>query len=116
MQIWFVLAALATAIGTIWQMVVSALSSIDAMRGFLGAYNELAREENMEILAEVPWWKWHKRRDRHRKLSHELLTVLDDTELRLSKAYDRAATGWAFLSLGAIIAAAAATWQLFLPM
>ena len=116
MQIWLVLAALATAIGTIWQMVVSALSSIDAMRGFLGAYNELAREENMGILAEVQWWKWRERRHRLRNLSDELLTVLNDTELRLSKAYNRAATGWALLSVGAITAATAAIWQLFLPM
>lgn len=86
------------------------------MRGFLGAYNELALEENMEIVAEVRWWKWHERRQRRRKLSHDLVTVLNDTELRLSKAYDRAATGWAFLSLGGIIAAAAAIWQMFLPM
>ncbi len=75
------------------------------MSGFLADYNELARRESKSVLAEVPWWNRVERRRRLKTMSKELLQVLSKAELQLSDAYDRAASGWALLSVGALTGA-----------
>lgn len=106
-------AALMTAVGTIWQMVASAMASVGAMSGFLADYNEIARRESKSLLAEVPWWNRVERRRRLKTMKRELPQLLNESELQLSDAYDRAAWGWALLSVGALTATYVAVLTLF---
>jgi hypothetical protein len=101
---WIALATTLSAIGSGWQMVSALLQGVASMDRFLGAKNSLHREQRAHIRATVPRWRILQRQRKVKALDREMNDVLTPDELRLDREYDRQATGWALIMMGAIVA------------
>lgn len=92
-------------------MVLSLLQGIGSMERFLGAHNAIRREEQDRIRGTVPRWRLFRRRRMAKALVNEMDDLLTADELRLDRGYNRQATGWAFIMVGALIACGASWLQ-----
>ncbi len=102
--LWLALAATSGAIGAGWQTVTAVLFEIKSMDAFLGAHNEIIREERARIRSSIPSWRLRKRRRALKAATKEALDVLSPSELELSRRYDLQSYGWSFVVIAALIA------------
>lgn len=104
------LGATIAAVGAIWQTIVAALLTIDAMSGFLGSQNALLREERRAVRRRIPRWRLLKIRRELKALMRQSNDVLTKDELALSKRYDQQTIGWSLTVVGSVTVAVA-SWM-----
>lgn len=112
-QAWYAVAATAALVGAAWQCLQALLGGIKSMDSFLGAHNELLRDERARIRSKIPAWRIRRGRAAVREMERGARQVLTSNELELSNAYDRQAGPWSWVLVGALIAAVASWVQTF---
>jgi hypothetical protein len=84
-------------------MSVATLNGIDSMEAFLRPRNTLLQEQSNQVRKSVSRWRLLKRRRMLRAAVREVDSALTSAELRVQKQYDRDATGWSLVLVGAVV-------------
>jgi hypothetical protein len=111
-DIWPALGTSAAFAGALWQTATSALSSVDSMRHFLVAQNQIIQDELKRTRRRISRFRPLKRRRATKAVLLDASNLLNEDELRLSRRYDQQAFGWSLVTMGAAIACTT-TWVSF---
>lgn len=107
-MILYIVAALLTLVGTVWQTGIAVAAGLESLQGFQGDFNRLVKEETRRAYASIPRWNVFHRRRAAKEIINSTGTALTADEIALVRRYDRQAYGWSFLVIGASVAVWAA--------
>lgn len=100
---WVPVASVFGLVGSVWQAFTALSSGVDSMSSFLGAQNRILMEEQARIYERVPAWRVLRRRKLVRQSRVEAASLLSPDEDRISRQFDREATGWSLVTVAALI-------------
>ena len=90
-------------VGAVWQMLSASTSSIDSMSSFLGAHNQIQKDEQERIYRDVHPWRILRRRRLVKVSRLSVGSLLTPNEERISRQYEREAIGWSIVIIGTIV-------------